>query len=146
MRLDEILNCLNKDNIYFYDIFNYYNKNSDNGFKISLQGKEPNDAVFLVSVLYEYLKNKEISYKVATKRRFNSINNKEVNSEQAFKAMTIYIPNEYDVLDVCREIKELLVDYTGCEGINNPQSYKKFSYGIYYRNDRDENGRYIKAN
>lgn len=146
MRLDEILNYLNNDNLYVYDIHNYYNKNMDNGFKISLQGKTPSDAIYLISILYEYLKDKEISYKVATKKRFDLVNDPEINSEQAFKAMTVYIPNEYDVLDICRDIQSLLIDYTGWEGVNDPTSYTKFSNGIYHRNDRDENGHYIAAN
>jgi hypothetical protein len=111
---------------------------SSKGWKLSLQGKSINDAAELYDLCYEYLENNNIAFKVATEKRM-----KDPHAEQSKKALTIYVPNHMDHLQVAEEIYTLTKSYKGWQNIKTPVGYEHYAGAVYYRNDRNEYGDYI---
>jgi hypothetical protein len=126
-----------------YDVNFHSVLSTDNGDKISIQGKTVEDSLFLYKNLHEYLYAGDIPFKLATVNRYALLNR---NKEQSHKAMTIYIPNGYDLNGVCEDIYSRIIDYKGWYDIKTPTSYVHYAGGLYTRNDRNENGGYIPAN
>lgn len=126
-----------------YDImFNTFSS-TENGMKISIQGKSIEDSCYLYDKLHEYLFANNIPFKVATSKRFGLI---DTHKEQSHKAMTIYCIDGFYFSQLCEEVYTLTLDYKGWEDIKTPTSYKHYAGGLYFRKDRDANGNYIPAN
>jgi len=125
-----------------YDLMFNSAKATDNGNKISIQGKSIEDSAFLYECLYEYLYENDIPFKVATWNRFALIN---TNKEQSHKAMTIYCIDGFDFNQLCEDIYSMTLDYKGWSDIKTPTSYNHYAGGLFTRNDRNENGVYIPA-
>lgn len=130
-------------NTSVYDMSVHSPLTSNNGWKISIQGKNVGDSIFLYERLANFLMFKDIPFKVATINRYALLN---TNKEQSHKAMTIYCPDGVDFNEICEEIYSLISDYTGWYNIKTPTSYQHYAGGLYIRNDRDSNGLYIPAN
>ena len=113
--------------------------NTSDGWKISIQGKCVEDAVFLFNALDSFLRSNGIPFKVATKKRLSSS-----NIEQSRKAMTIYCPNNLDVSLLSEDVYNLIVSYKGWYDVKTPTSYSHYAGGLFIRNDR-VNGQYIPA-
>ena len=126
-----------------YDLNVHSESNTDNGWKISIQGKEVSDSIFLYDKLSSYLMGLSIPFKVATDKRYSV---RSTHKEQSFKAMTIYCPNGMDIMSLCEEVYSLTMDYKGSRDINTPTSYEHYAGGLFFRNDRDEVGGYVPAN
>ena len=129
-----ILNSCKRSDI----MFNSETSTSD-GWKISIQGKCVEDAVFLFNALDSFLRYNEIPFKVATKKRLSS-----GNVEQSRKAMTIYCPNNLDVSILAEDVYGLITSYKGWYDVKTPTSYSHYAGGLFIRNDRI-NGQYIPA-
>jgi len=125
-----------------YDMNIHATSNTDNGYKISIQGKTVADSIFLYERLSSYLMSNDIPFKVATINRFSLRN---TNKEQSFKAMTIYCPNGTDIMSLCEDVYSLTMDYKGWQDIKTPTSYEHYAGGLFFRNDRTESGQYIPA-
>jgi len=118
------------------------NEKTDEGNKISIQGKSIEDSIELFSMLAAYLYSKNMPFKIATAERFGL---SETNKEQAYKAMTIYCVNGYDFSSLCEDVYSLTLNYKGWFNIKTPTSYQHYAGGLFFRNDRDINGQYIPA-
>tara|TARA_B100000768_G_C11162671_1_gene325226 strand:+ start:19 stop:465 length:447 start_codon:yes stop_codon:yes gene_type:complete len=125
-----------------YDMPFHSNAKTDNGWKISIQGKSISDSVFLYERLNQYLDNNEIPFKLATKKRYDARN---INKEQSQKAMTIYCVDGTHIMNLCEDVYSLIMDYKGWHDIKTPTRYKHYAGGVFYRNDRNETGEYIPA-
>jgi len=124
-----------------YDI-QFNGKNSDNGWKLSIIGKSLEDSIDVFKRLHSWLTLKNISHKSATKKRVEYD-----HYEQSKKVMTIYVPNDMDHKKLAHKIEIILSGYKGWEDIKLPfKSYEHYSNAIFFRNDRNENGKYIPAN
>lgn len=137
--------------IYSHDVYHY--GISDCVEKLSIQGKTVEDSIELIHLLKDYLINKNITFKAGTQSRFdlrelkvNSEKEKSQMKEQSYKAMTIYCPIDINILDLAKDISDLLINYNGHEGVSPPSSYTHYNGAIYYRRDIDENGNYIRPN
>jgi hypothetical protein len=126
-----------------YDIYRTaeYETVSSEGWKLSLQGKNVIDALYLYNKLIPLLSETQTPYKIATENRFL-----HHHPEQSKKAMTIYVRDDHDVKDFAEKVYNLISDYDGHNGVAHPTSYEHYKSAIYFRNDRDENGNYITAN
>ena len=113
---------------------------TDNGMKISIQGKNIEDSIFLFEKLSGYLYANNVPFKVATSKRF------ELDGEQSRKAMTIYCVDGFDFAQLCEDVYSLTMDYKGWQNIKTPTSYVHYAGGLFFRNDRDSKGLYIPAN
>lgn len=141
MRIDNLEKCLNDElNFDIYRTDNY-REVSSNGFKLSIQGSKIEHGKFLYERLIDLLEETETPYKLATIGRFDN-----PHPEQSKKAMTIYVRDDWDVKDFAEEVYKRIMDYNGWYNIPTPTSYQHYAGGVYYRNDRDENGQYIIAN
>lgn len=138
--LDSTLSQYLRDSNKFDISFNF-KRDCSNGDKISIQGKSLSDVITLKNMLFDYLTDNEISFKIATLKRVS-----HKDSEQSRKVFTIYVPNDINVMELCEEIYKRTITYKGWYDIKTPTSYKHYGGGLYYRNDRDNNGNYIKAN
>lgn len=133
------------------DLKIYFHKytNHDKGNKLSIQGKDINDSMHIFDNLTPWLYKNKISHKIGTIKRYNIRfrNKRESDKEQSFKTLTIYCPNNLDVLELAKDVHNILVEsnYHGWDGVEHPTSYTLFKDGIYYRNDRDESGNYVRA-
>ena len=116
---------------------------TDNGMKISIQGKSIEDSIFLFERLSGYLYSNDIPFKVATSRRFDLA---DTNKEQSHKAMTIYCVDGSDFSQLCEDVYSLTLDYKGWQDVKTPTSYEHYAGGLFFRNDRNANGIYIPAN
>lgn len=137
--------------IYSHDVYGHGNPDSIE--KLSIQGKDVEDAIELLHLTKDYLLNKNIGFKVGTKARFDMRflkleDQKEMErlTEQSFKAMTIYCPVGTNILDLASDINELIKGYKGYLEVPHPESYYHYKEGIYYRRDINENGEYINPN
>lgn len=130
-------------------VFFYKTTNHDIGWKLSIQGKDINDSIQLFDLFSLWCFQRKISYKIGTAKRYGvrNRNKRPSDREQSFKAMTVYCPNHIDVLNLAKEMHQILVEnnYQGWDDVKTPTSYTLFADGVYYRNDRDENGGYIRA-
>jgi len=113
---------------------------TDKGLKLSIQGKGPQDSLFLYRRLKHLLYGSDVPFKVATARRFDLD-----DQEQSKKAMTIYIPDHLDHIEFAELVYARIMDYKGWYDIKTPTSYDHYAGGIYYRSDRDGKGKYIPA-
>ena len=124
---------------YFLQI--YGTEKYDNGFKLSIQGTTLYDSEYLIDNVVPFLLENEITFKLATKRLIE-----HDNPIQSKKLLTIYAPNHVPITEFAEIVYKLMKDYTGGETVKQPESYAHYNNAIYYRNDRDENGQYIRAN
>jgi hypothetical protein len=138
-----------------YDLHLYtpeMSKSASNGWKLSIQGKSLDDSLFLWDRLHTMFEEMSIPYKMGTAKRLNLITNRDnIKREQGYKIMTIYIPNIYsetedNLMTFAEEVYSKIRDYKGWHDIKLPTSYKHYAGGVFYRNDRNENGEYISAN
>lgn len=132
----------------------YFSDDLGTGWKVSIQGKSHEDTLTVFDAVFDYLIEKELNAKFALTARHKC---RELECEdeserihlkvQSHKITTIYCSHKYDILDVCEDIDNLLrgVGYNGWVGIQDPNDYSYFSDGVYYRNDTNENGKYIAA-
>lgn len=135
---EAFLDVLNNSNNYFLQFYGTANWNL--GWKLSIQGEAVTNAIYLLPRLSNLLIKTKASFKFAT--------NKLITSnipEQKNKVLTIYIPNEYDVLEYAKMVHECIPLYRGGLDVAPPTSYTHYKGSIYYRNDRSENGEYIPA-
>lgn len=140
MRLETLRARLTDSRIFDW-MFNT-SSTTDNGMKISIQGKSIEDSIFLFSKLKDYLYSNDIPFKVVTSKRYDL---RDVNKEQSYKAMTIYNVDGSDFFTVCEDIYSLLIDYKGWFDIKTPTNYNHYAGGLFFRNDRDEYGNYIPS-
>lgn len=124
-----------------------------NGMKLSIQGKTVEDILRVYSLLAEYLSSKRIAHKIATSRRV------ALEGPQGRKILTIYVPDELVGWDgytmhnpngwrkLAEDISQLLRrgNYTGWYDVHTPPLYEHYSNAVFFRNDRDEHGRYIPS-
>ena len=122
--------------------FIFFDGSRDNysGLKLSLQGKTTDDAKELYTLLGDWLKSKNVPFKVGTSRLINS-----KNVEQRTKLMTIYVPNNEDITDFMEQVYTRVRSYKGWHDIPLKNLYQHYAGAVYYRNDRDENDEYIPA-
>jgi hypothetical protein len=109
------------------------------GWKLSIQGRTLEDALYLLNELLPILVTTNVSFKIATQRLI------DLGGEQSTKMLTIYIPNGVDPVKFAELISSAIPDYKGAEGIEEKESYTKYKNGVFYRNDRDQYGDYIPA-
>lgn len=123
--------------------FEQYNGYADvtNGWKLSIQGKTIEDADFLAMRLLSLLKASQASYKFGTQKLISGN-----HPEQKHKLLTIYIPNGVDAKSFAELVYLNINDYKGGQDIKAPTSYEHYAGAIYFRNDRNADGQYIKAN
>jgi hypothetical protein len=114
---------------------------TSDGWKLSIQGKCLEDSVYLFGELCQYLYQGNIPFKVASARRYGLD-----HQEQKYKALTIYVPNGTDHLELAEEVYIKIMSYSGWHDIKTPTSYEHYAGGVFYRNDRDIAGAYIPAN
>lgn len=121
-------------------------KDSD-GWKISIQGKTLDDVKYLCDRLYDFLYDLNISFKAISQRGIDMPKRSEglKAKEQSRKALTIYCPSDVDFKWLCEAVYQRTKDYKGWHDINTPSSYEHYAGGLFIRNDRDQNGRYIAA-
>lgn len=112
----------------------------DDGWKLSIQGKNLDDAVFLYERLSPLLLVTKASFKFGTEKLFLSY-----NEEQKTKALTVYIPDGVTPESFAELVYLHIKDYKGGEGIESKESYTHYKNAIFFRNDRDVNGEYIPA-
>jgi hypothetical protein len=124
------------------DINFHSERTSENGCKISIQGKNTGDSGFLFFALSEFLYSNDIPFKLATVNRYALLNR---NKEQSHKAMTIYCPDGMSFDNLCESVYFLTLEYKGWQDIKTPTSYSHYAGGLYVRNDRNKNGAYIPA-
>jgi hypothetical protein len=122
-----------------YDI-PYHGRPSKKGFKLSIQGKDIEDSLYLGKHLLPYLVKKDISFKIGTLKRLN-----HNNKEQARKILTIYVPDDEELMSFAEEIYKKTKNYKGWHNIKTPKGYQHYAGPIFYRNDRDKEGRYIPS-
>lgn len=140
---------MNRDTLYrrlvetsVYDMNIHSPLGSNNGWKISIQGKTVGDSMYLYNNLHELLMGMDVPFKVATVNRYALRNN---HPEQSYKAMTIYCPDGIDFNDLCEEVYSKVIDYKGWQNIKTPNGYEHYAGGLFVRCDRDVNGHYIPA-
>lgn len=115
-------------------------KPSGNGWKLSIAGKSLQDSIDLWERLHDYLVQQNIAHKFGTLKRI-----KHPNKEQAKKLLTIYVPNGVSINDLAPKIESKLKGYKGWQDIKTPSGYEHWGNAIFFRNDRDSQGNYIKA-
>jgi len=126
-----------------YDMNIHSPLTSDNGYKISIQGKNIGDSILLYERLSDYLMKNNIPFKVATINRYSL---RGTNKEQSYKAMTIYCPDGFNFDNLCEEVYSMILDYKGWRDIKTPTGYSHYAGGLFICNDRDNNGNYILPN
>lgn len=119
---------------------------TDDGWKLSIQGKTLDDSMYLYDNLITFLISSKCWFKFATKRLINYEFTDEKRKQQANKLLTIYIPNGVDPKSFAELVHLHIKDYSGGDDVKQPDSYEHYKNAIYYRNDRTENGEYIPAN
>lgn len=111
---------------------------TDDGWKLSIQGKTMDDSAYLYEHLTPFLITVNASFKFGTQRLLTT--NTE---EQRTKLLTIYIPNGVDAASFAELVYQIIKDYEGGEDILPKRSYTHYKNAIYFRNDRDQYGEYI---
>jgi len=122
-----------------YDL-HHNGKPSTNGWKLSILGKDLKDSLELWESLRDYLVQNDIAHKFGTLKRI-----KHPNKEQSKELLTIYIPDGSSLNEIAIEVDKRLQAYKGWHNIKTPTSYEHWGNAIFYRNDRDKGGKYIKA-
>jgi hypothetical protein len=138
MATPELYNELRDSNRYFLMV----NTDSDisDGWKLSIQGKTVQDAMFLYDALKGFLYHTKAPFKMGTKKLID-----KKDPEQSTKLMTIYVPNGIDVKCYAELVYRLILDYKGWYDIKPKRSYEHYAGGIFFRNDREDSGAYIPA-
>lgn len=108
-------------------------------FKFTVVGKTLEDSLYLLNRLGKFLYNSGFSFKVGTKKLIDA-----KDSEQSYKLLTIYLPQNSNPELLYSDLKSLLKSYTGYKGINLKYSVH-LDGAIYYRVDKDLYGNYIPA-
>ncbi len=145
MKLSYFINALDTC-IYRCDVQSVSEQDTSDGWKISIQGHTIDDSKYLVNILYDYLFSNNIPFKSATVTRFNlKDRGTKRDLEQSKKAMTIYCPNTMNIKDLCEKVYALTKDYKGWHSIDTPSSYEHYAGGLFFRNDRDIDGKYVRA-
>jgi len=139
--IDELRKLLETYPLYFYMVRG--NGNHTDGFKLSIQGNTIEDVIYLAEHITPFLAESGISFKLGTKKLIDYTGD---HPQQKHKLLTIYAPNEVPIREFAETIYQLMEDYTGGDSVKQPDSYTHYKNAIYYRNDRNENGEYIKAN
>ena len=113
------------------------------GWKLSIQGKTLEDSKFLFDNLIGLLLSTKANFKFATQKLIDL-----KHAQQSTKLLTVYVPDDVDPESYAELVKLNLSSYEGADGIKTPESYTPYSaqLGIYFRNDRNEDGEYIPAN
>ena len=114
---------------------------SESGWKLSLQGKTTDDAKELYKLLGSWLNSNNVAYKIGTSKLINQTQRKE----QQTKLLTIYVPDDEDLMDFAEKVYKKVKRYKGWYNIKTPTSYKHYAGAVFYRNDRDSSGKYIPA-
>ena len=70
-------------------------------------------------MLWEFLVENEIPFKIATWNRYALRN---TNVQQSYKAMTIYCPDGMNFNNLCEKVYKLTFNYKGWHDIKNPTS------------------------
>lgn len=122
-----------------YDI-SYHGKPSNNGWKLSILGKSLEDSLELWNRLRDYLVQNDIAHKFGTLKRIQ-----HPNKEQSKKLLTVYIPDGFTVDEIAMQVEKKLKGYSGWHNIKTPTSYEHWGNAIFFRNDRDNLGNYIKS-
>lgn len=107
------------------------------GWKLSIQGRTIEDALYLYEHLYLLLGITKVYFKFATQQLI-----KLEHPQQSHKLLTIYIPNGVDAKSYAELVSINLPDYKGWYGIK-PLGYEEYKKGIFFRNDRTEDGKYV---
>ncbi|MDK9793338.1 hypothetical protein [Vibrio sp. D431a] len=143
---EHFLDCLTYFPKNFLQIFPDNYKESD-GWKLSIQGRNLSDVRFLSDRLYDYLLNRDISFKAITAKglKMTKIKDTPHRREQIHKVLTIYCPRDTDLDELCHSVRDRITEYRGHCGLPAPTAYKHFSGGIFIRNDRGEDGRYVST-
>jgi hypothetical protein len=145
MEVAKMIQILTDSKVRICDWMFDTNANTDNGWKLSIQGKSVIDAITLYQRLNGFLFANNVPFKIATQKRINL-----ENKVQANKVMTIYIPNGVNRFEFAEAIYSMIIDYKGWNDITHIRhglkGYETYAGGIFMRNDRDEYGNYIPAN
>jgi hypothetical protein len=112
--------------------------NFSEGWKVSIQGKTVEDAIYLIDRLVILFGVTRVFYKIGTQALINCS-----NPEQTTKLITVYLPKGVAPESYCELIRNCIPDYTGADTIGEKVGYTKHSPGIFFRNDRDSSGNYV---
>jgi len=112
---------------------------TNKGFKISIQGKNIEDSVYLYDTLHKFFYKNSIPFKVGTAKRV------ALKNEQGNKVMTIYCPDTMNVNELAEKVYSLTQDYKGWYDVKTPTSYEHYAGGLFIGNDRNVNGYYVPA-
>ena len=119
---------------------------TDNGWKISIQGRSTDDSRELVARLAPFLIEQVICFKVATAKRYALQQDDRADlREQGTKAMTIYCPDSVNFDQLCQCLRDKLIGYTGGSDIQTQASYQRYADGMFIRCAKDADGQYISA-
>lgn len=135
MATKKLYNELINTNKYF--IMHNTDADTSSGWKLSIQGKSVQDAMFLYDNLKGLLYSTNIPFKVGTQRLIDR------KDEQSTKLMTIYIPNGIDVKFFAELVYRNISNYKGWHDIKHKESYEHYAGGIFFRKDRGYDGIYI---
>ena len=122
-----------------YFINRQTNADTSDGWKLSIQGKTIQDAMYLYDNLKYLLSALNLPFKVGTQKLIDK------NTEQSTKLMTIYIQNGYSVYTIAEMFYNKIANYKGWYDIKTPTSYEHYAGAIFIRNDRNNKGNYIPA-
>ena len=136
--MNKLYNTLTSHQGYFEN----YNGSADvsDGWKLSIQGKTVQDALFLYESLRGLLFATKCSFKLGTQKLID-----KKHPQQSTKLLTIYIPNGVDAKSFAELVYLNIINYKGGQDIKKPNSYEHYANAIYFRNDRNESGEYIPA-
>lgn len=136
--MQKLYNTLTTSNGYFEN----YNGSADvsNGWKLSIQGKTIQDALYLYENLRSLLYATKCSFKIGTQKLID-----KKHPQQSTKLLTIYVPNGVDVKSFAELVYLNIPEYKGGQDIKCPRSYEHYANAIYFRNDRNADGIYIPA-
>lgn len=123
-----------------YDVHYNPSVKTDKGWKLSIQGNKLDDIKYIMGRLFRYLVIMEVPFKVGTIKRLAC-----QDKQQARKILTIYVPDSMNYMDLAEKIYLNIIQYKGWYDIKTPDSYQHYAGGVFFRNDRDENGNYITA-
>lgn len=112
------------------DIKVYGSRNFDNGWKVVLQGKSIGDSMILFSLLKNHLIESSITFKVGSSQRLEL-----PNWEDSRKVMTIYCPNDMDILELCGEVYEKSKNYWCGNILQTFTGHKKYKKHVFYTKD-----------
>jgi len=138
METTKLQNTLTYSQCYFEN----YNGSADvsDGWKLSIQGKSVQDAMYLYDNLKGLLYHSKCSFKIGIQKLID-----KKHPQQSTKLLTVYIPNGVDVKSFAELVYLNIIDYKGGQDIKTHNSYEHYANAIYFRNDRTEIGNYVPA-